>query len=82
MLQGFLRCCYARTRVIRIADEFYRKVYDEETSSFYYANMKTGETSWEKSRLYLMNEPPIFNAEHENKRNPRVNRVTSAPKSR
>jgi hypothetical protein len=81
-LQGFGRCCLARKKVISVANILFRRVYDEETSAYYYANMKTGNTFWEKPSIYLTNEPPIFlAAENENKRSPRLNRVQTAPKT-
>ena len=80
ILQGFARCILARKKIIRVANIYHRRVYDEETSSYYYANMKNGDTSWHKPSMYLTNEPPIFTPEEENRRSPRVNRVQTAPK--
>jgi hypothetical protein len=30
---------------------------------FYYANLKTGTTSWLKPKFYLLGEPPVFTKE-------------------
>lgn len=66
VLQGFGRCVLARKRVISIANERYRRVWDSESGSFYYAQVLSGETSWSKSSIYLSLEPPVYVDETEN----------------
>jgi hypothetical protein len=79
ILQGFARCILSRKKVLRVACVQFRRIYDEESSSFYFANIKTGETFWEKPSFFLANEPAIYG--EENKRSPRLNRAHSAPKT-
>lgn len=66
VLQGFGRCVLARKRVVSIANERYRRVWDSESGSFYYAQVLSGETSWSKSSIYLSLEPPVYVDETEN----------------
>jgi len=63
VLTAFARCILARYRIKRRADEVYRRVWDTDSSSYYYANVVTGTTSWVKSVVYLhpSSEPPVYN---------------------
>lgn len=59
----FARCIVARHRAIRRADEIYRRVWDTESTCYYYANVENGTTSWNKCRIYLRGsgkEPPLL----------------------
>ncbi len=58
----FARCILARNRVKAKADELFRRIWDAESSTYYYANVHNGETSWIKSKVYLhpSSEPPIY----------------------
>jgi hypothetical protein len=62
ILQGFARCILSRHRVLRRADAVFRRVWDAEGSSYYYANTVTGGTAWTKSAVYLhaSSEPPVY----------------------
>lgn len=81
VLQGFARCIIARRRLLQQANEVYRRILDADTSYFYYANVRTGETSWTKSSCYLhpASEPPLLQLDddaHASRRSPRTNRLT------
>lgn len=73
ILQGFARCIIARHRVIHAASLLYRRVYDEDTGEFFYANTVTMESSWTKPRVFLTGEPLVL-VEAADKRSPRFNR--------
>lgn len=60
VIQGFARCIIARRRIIYRANEVYRRILDPSTGLFYYANVISGETKWEKSSVYLTLEPPVY----------------------
>jgi hypothetical protein len=75
ILQGFARCILSRKRLIARANTIYRRIYDEDSDSWYYANIHTGHTSWSKPAFYLSQEPPILLPEEMNKRSPRYQRV-------
>ena len=62
IITQFARCILARNRVKAKADELYRRIWDVESSTYYYANVHNGETSWIKSKVYLnpSSEPPIY----------------------
>ena len=77
MLQGFTRCCLARKKLFAVADQQYRRVYDHEFQAYYYANIRNGDTTWQKPSFYLTNEPPLYTPENESKRSPRVNRINT-----
>lgn len=59
-LQGFARCILARHRILHHANIRFRRIYDDETASYYYANVITGESMWEKPHIYLSQEPPVY----------------------
>eukprot|EP00598_Pedospumella_elongata_P016658 CAMPEP_0185009328 /NCGR_PEP_ID=MMETSP1098-20130426/91865_1 /TAXON_ID=89044 /ORGANISM="Spumella elongata, Strain CCAP 955/1" /LENGTH=742 /DNA_ID=CAMNT_0027537989 /DNA_START=24 /DNA_END=2248 /DNA_ORIENTATION=- len=63
VLTAFARCILARYRIKRRADEVYRRVWDADSSTYYYANVVTGTTSWVKTAVYLhpSGEPPVYN---------------------
>ena len=74
ILQGFARCIIARHRVIHAASLVYRRVYDEDTGEFFYANAVTMESSWSKPRVFLTGEPLVLVEASADKRSPRFNR--------
>lgn len=81
VLSGFLRCVLARRRVLGTAMQVYRRVWDEEYETFYYANTRSGETTWTKPKLFLLEEPPVYvemDANPSARRSPRLNRVKIA----
>jgi hypothetical protein len=59
-IQGLARCILARHRIIHQANGFFRRIYDEESGSYYYANVITGESMWEKPHIYLSHEPAVY----------------------
>jgi uncharacterized membrane protein YgcG len=65
IINRFGRCILARQRVLRAADVVFRRIWDEDTSSYYYGNVVTGETSWTRSKVYLSKErePPVLRTE-------------------
>lgn len=67
ILQGFGRCILARKRIISVANQKYRRVWDADSGTFYYADVIVGDTSWQKSGVYLSLEPPVYR-ENENKK--------------
>lgn len=79
ILQNFTRCVLARKRLIARADLAYRRIYDEESSSWYYANIITGTTSWNKPAFYLLREPPFLSSTASDRRSPRLQRVLTSP---
>ena len=60
VIQQFGRCIIARNRILKKADESYRRILDEASDTYYYANIFNGETSWYKLKLYLTRFPPIM----------------------
>lgn len=60
LLNRFARCIIARRKILAKSNEIYRRVWDEDSGSFYYANLTTGETSWLKPSIYLTTEPPVL----------------------
>lgn len=68
ILQGFGRCIISRHRILRFANRRYRRVLDTEPGSdgqFYYANIRTGETSWTKPKIYCTSEPPVYQGDED-----------------
>ena len=69
ILQNFARCILARNCFLRQANRVYRRVLDEDSGAYYYLNMRSYETSWNRPDVYLhpAEEPPILlvNAEYE-----------------
>lgn len=76
LLQNFARCVLARMQLIRKANAHYRRVLDEESGSWYYANVITGHTSWSKPAFYLTLEPPVLLPEEGSRHTPRVKRMS------
>ena len=74
VVTGFMLCVYSRARVVKTANNIYRKIKDEESGVDFFANTITGETSWTKPKIYLTNEPLVLLQDTQNKRSPRVNR--------
>lgn len=60
IIQGFGRCLLARYKIICQANTRYRRILDDESGVFYYANVLTGESAWEKPHIYLSLEPPVY----------------------
>lgn len=62
VITAFARCILARNRIKRRADHVYRRVWDAESSTYYYADVITGETSWVKNKVYInpSSEPPVY----------------------
>jgi hypothetical protein len=61
VLKGFGRCVLARYRLLRRANIIFRRVLDSETGTYYYVDTRLGQSSWNKSRVYLNTmDPPIY----------------------
>eukprot|EP01036_Dinobryon_divergens_P026930 gene26930-35627_t len=60
ILSGFCRCIIARKVAISKLNTIYRRVWDADSKSFFYANTRTGESSWTKPVIYLSVEPPML----------------------
>jgi len=61
ILKDFARCVLARYRLLRRANIVFRRVFDSDSSTYYYVNTRTGQSSWSKSAVYLNTmEPPIY----------------------
>ena len=74
ILGQFGRCILSRRRTVRRAGQLYRRVWDADTSSYYYAQIQTGETSWYKNtHVFLSSEPPVYrDHEQQNSSDPTV----------
>jgi hypothetical protein len=59
VLQGFFRCIHARTVVLREGDATYRRVWDPEYNTYYYANVVDESTTWTKPSFFMQAEPPL-----------------------
>jgi hypothetical protein len=59
-----------------VALSVHYRVWDEEFGTHFYADLRTGDSSWTKPRVLLTNEPPILLSEEQKKmkRSPRLNR--------
>ena len=87
VLQNFGRCILARKAVIAKANARYRRVYDKGgdhgDGTWYYSDLITGGSSWDKPKIYCSLEPPVWvDGEHdavsmggEKKFSPRINRL-------
>ena len=62
ILQNFARCILARRLFLQQANRVYRRVLDEDSGTYYYLNMISYETSWNRPGVYLhpADEPPIL----------------------
>lgn len=60
VVAAFLRCVAARGRLRVLADLRYRRVWDEEYGTYFYADTRTGQTSWNKPACFLEREPPVL----------------------
>mmetsp|Transcript_2668 Transcript_2668/g.3999 ORF Transcript_2668/g.3999 Transcript_2668/m.3999 type:complete len:392 (+) Transcript_2668:98-1273(+) len=74
VITAFFRCIVARSVVLRTASIVYKKVYDADYDTHFYANVLTGESTWEKPRLFLTSDALLLLTDDQNKRSPRVNR--------
>ena len=75
VINSFGRCILARRKVIERLNNIYRKIWDDEQSTYYYANILDSSSSWTKNSLYLMQEPPVFSDDLAKRANPVLNRV-------
>ena len=60
ILQKFCLCILARKRVLTLARKLFRRILDEESGCYYYVNMKTTESSWNRPSIFLSEEPPLL----------------------
>lgn len=77
-MQNFARCVLARRRLVQKANTCYRRVLDDDSGTWYYANVVTGETSWQKPSFFLSQEPPVLLREESSRRSPRVQRMSAS----
>ncbi len=60
-IQKLFRCRAARKCMLQVAMSVYRKCYDASTGMNYYCNIKTGETGWERPKVFgILNDAPTF----------------------
>lgn len=74
VLINFFRCILARVWTVRKAADIYRRVYDDDYDTYFYVHCLSGESSWEKPKVFLTSEPPLMLIKDQHKRSPRVNR--------
>ena len=60
VLAGFCRCVSARRILLALLDRVYRRVWDEDSQSFFYSHLLLGDSQWTKSPLYAASEPPLL----------------------
>jgi hypothetical protein len=81
ILQTFARCILARKILMMKANATYRRIWDDDYQTYYYANITNGLTSWEKPSVFLnTEEPPVYvdPQGHNDRRSPRFNRIKSS----
>ncbi|KAF0686316.1 Aste57867_21922 [Aphanomyces stellatus] len=59
-IQKLYRSHVARQVMARLASSVYRKCYDASTGLYYYCNLKTGETAWERPKIFGNVDAPYF----------------------
>ncbi|KAH9197855.1 hypothetical protein AeNC1_000132 [Aphanomyces euteiches] len=59
-IQKLYRRRAARFLTLQLANAIYRKCYDESTGLYYYCNLKTGETAWERPKIFGNEDAPTF----------------------
>lgn len=76
IIRNFMRCIYARQRVISVASTIFNRIHDNEMMTHYYADLRTGKTFWNKPNVFLSIEPPflVFGDDSNNSISPRFNR--------
>lgn len=74
IITGFFRCIKARRRIIQAAQQLIVRVWDPDFEQHYYSNLRTGDSSWSKPKIFLSEDAPLLLTENQNKRSPRVNR--------
>ena len=77
VLAGFCRCILARNRILNIAKNCFRRVFEPESEVYFYYNTQTGVTSWERPKIFLSDEPPIL-IQHDENENPesRIDKIS------
>lgn len=81
ILTGYFHCIKARITTIKLAKQRYRRVWDEESSVYYYIDMRTHESTWTKPTIFLSQEPPLHvllteDSNGSQRRSPRINRFS------
>ncbi|OQS02441.1 hypothetical protein THRCLA_05190 [Thraustotheca clavata] len=54
-IQRMYRCHNARKLILSIASTVYCKCYDEASGLYYYYNLKTGDTTWDRPKVFKSN---------------------------
>jgi len=59
VITNFFRCIRARKRILVVAREVFRKVWDDNFKQYFYANVRTGESAWHRPSIFFLEEPPV-----------------------
>ena len=79
LIQKLLRARMARRAVRKVASGVFEKIYDPESNSYYYWNLKTNEPSWTKPRVLGPDDAPLALDLDGSKPSPREARRTPRP---
>lgn len=55
----FFLCIRARRRIIEAACDVFKRVWDDNHRQYFYANVYTGESSWHRPAILILEEPPV-----------------------
>ncbi|ETV91236.1 hypothetical protein H310_14099 [Aphanomyces invadans] len=61
-IQKLFRQRAAKKRMVQLASSVYRKCYDSNTGLAYYCNLKTGETAWDRPKIFGSDDAPDYDA--------------------
>mmetsp|Transcript_11435 Transcript_11435/g.11079 ORF Transcript_11435/g.11079 Transcript_11435/m.11079 type:complete len:466 (-) Transcript_11435:73-1470(-) len=78
IINSFLRCILARNIILLIAKNSYRRIYDNDYDSYFYWNLNTNTSVWEKPKIFMSDEPPLHIDEKKIKKikfSPKINRL-------
>ncbi|OQR91945.1 hypothetical protein ACHHYP_04186 [Achlya hypogyna] len=60
-IQRMYRCHAARKLMLSIASTVYRKCFDEASGLYYYCNLRTGDTAWDRPHVFTSSQDaPVF----------------------
>ncbi|KDO17909.1 hypothetical protein SPRG_16692 [Saprolegnia parasitica CBS 223.65] len=64
VIQRMVRCHAARRFMQHIATSVYRKCYDDTSGLYYYCNLRTGDTAWDRPRVFsALVDAPFFSVD-------------------